>query len=108
MYEEPVEELKRRAKRLLALDGVWVDEDIKELILEGWSRWPIVFMNVRVDDLNETVYLSVYYDTPVPEMVLSENPIDDAHPVDHDGTVYVPEILDALRRRMLLDDLADV
>lgn len=108
MSETPTEELARRAKSLLAEDGVWVLEDQRELILNGWSRWAIIIVSWRVDDLNKTVYTTVYIDTPAPRMVFSDNPDDEAHPAGDDGVKFIPEVLDALRRRMLLDDLADV
>jgi len=103
--ETPQQELARRAKRLLATDGRWVSEDQRELILEGWTKWPIIIVSNRVDDLNNTVYHYVYYDTPAPQMISSNDQDHEDLPRD---LWHLDEVLDALRRMMLLDDLADV
>jgi len=108
MSETPDEELMRRAKRLIASDGIQVSQDQRELILNGWTKWPIIVVNWCVDDLNRTIYTTVYYDTPAPRIVVSENPDDLEIPSKVDGAEHVPMILAALRQRMLLDDLADV
>ena len=105
MSDTPVEELARRAKTLLARDGAWVSEDQRELILEGWTKWPIIIVSTRVDDLNNTVNHYVYYDTPAPQMLLSDAADHADLPRD---LWHLDEVLDALRRVMLLDDLADV
>ena len=105
MSETPIEELGRRAKRLLAADGVWVSEDQRQLLLEGWTRRPIIIMSICVDDLHNTVYHYVLYDTPAPQMLFSENPDHEHLPKD---LRHLDDVLDALRRRMLLDDLADI
>jgi len=104
--ETPTEEIGRRAAKLLTQDGVWLDQDQRELILTGWTRWPIVLVSWCVDDLNKTIYTTVYYDVPATKMVFSNNP-DDAEEGHVDGSEFVPTVLDALRRRMLLEDLAD-
>jgi len=103
-----LEELEKRAQKLLDQDGVWVSNDQKELNLSGWSRWPIIVVNFCADDLHRTTYLLVFYDHPTPAMVFSNDPNDAGHPPDHDGMQHLPTVLGALRRRMLLDDLADV
>jgi len=109
MSETPTEELLRRAKRLLKLDGVWVDEDQRELILEGWTKWAVILVSNRLDDLHNTVYTAVYYDTPAPYMLCSDDPNDVAYFMTDDGGIrFIPMVLDVLRKRMVLDDLADV
>ena len=108
MSESLVEELQRRAWRLLELDGWRVGEDERELVLDGWSDWPIVIASECIDDLNKTVYLTIYYEIrPHPLFILSTDP-DHGQPAEALAPRYVPEIVDALRRRLLLDDLADV
>ena len=83
---------------------MWVDQDQRELIIGGWTRWKIILVSWCVDDLNRTIYTTVYYDVPATKIVYSDNPDD----VDHiDGLEFVPDVLNVLRRRMLLDDLAN-
>ena len=105
MSDRPVEELAQRTKRLLARDGVWVSEDQRELLLEGWTRRAIIIVSNRVDDLIDSVYHYVFYDTPATQMLYSDDPDHSELPRD---LWHLDEVLGALRKLMVLDDLADV
>jgi hypothetical protein len=106
MSESVAGEVGRRARELLFQDGVWLDQDQRELILTGWTKWPIILISLCVDDLHKTVYTMVYYDAPAAKLVFSDSP-DDAELKAVDGIEYVSTVLDALRRLMLLEDLAN-
>ena len=106
MPESETEELARRANILLDGGGVWMDTDQKELILSNWSKWAIILVRWR-DSKERKYYTSVYYDVPATKIVFSDNPDDAKHPAGIDGLEFVPVVLDAFRRMMLLDDLAD-
>ena len=110
MSEDDRKEMIRRADLLLQREGEvfkaidrGADVDQWEMIITGWSPHPLVLERLGGE-------VSIHYDSPRPVMVVSnDDHIQQCLDTEGNSSAEIESlVLDALRRYMLLDDLADV